>query len=77
MAGLKAGGTSVVVEGQSWRIGGDVITTVDGKPTTTYSQLRDAIDQKKPGDDVKIEIVRHGQTKTVTVKLGQAPQTTG
>jgi S1-C subfamily serine protease len=76
-AGLKAGGTSVVVEGQSWRIGGDVITTVDGKPTTTYSQLRDAIDQKKPGDSVKLGIVRHGEKKTVTVKLGQAPPTSG
>jgi S1-C subfamily serine protease len=76
-AGLKAGGTSVVVQGQSWRIGGDVITGVDGKPVSSYAELRDAIDQKKPGDDVKIEIVRHGQTKTVTVKLGQAPQTTG
>jgi S1-C subfamily serine protease len=76
-AGLKAGGTSVVVEGESWRIGGDVITSVDGKTVSNYSQLRDAINQKKPGDSVKLGIVRHGEKKSVTVKLGQAPPTTG
>jgi S1-C subfamily serine protease len=75
-AGLKAGATSVVVQGQSWKVGGDVITKVDGKAVSTYGELRDAINQKKPGDTVKLEIVRHGQTKSVTVKLGQAPQTT-
>ena len=76
-AGLKAGGTSVVVQGESWKIGGDVITSVDGKPVATYTELRDAIDQKKPGDSVKLGIVRHGEKKSVTVKLGQAPATTG
>jgi S1-C subfamily serine protease len=76
-AGLKAGRTSVVVQGESWVLGGDVITAVDGSPVATYNQLRDAINRKKPGDTVKLEIVRHGAKKSVTVKLGQAPQTSG
>jgi S1-C subfamily serine protease len=76
-AGIKAGGTSVVVEGQSWRIGGDVITAVDGHTVSTYSELRDAINRKKPGDTVKLDVVRHGQKSSVSVKLGQAPQTSG
>jgi S1-C subfamily serine protease len=74
---LKAGNTSVVVQGESWRLGGDVITAVDGSPVSTYNELRDAINRKKPGDSVKLEIVRHGSKKTVNVKLGQAPATTG
>jgi S1-C subfamily serine protease len=43
-------------------------------PIATYEQLRDAIAQKRPGDKVKLKILREGSTKTVTVRLGQAPK---
>jgi S1-C subfamily serine protease len=72
-AGLLAGQTPVVVNGESYTIGGDVITTVDGQPVSEFEQLRDAISQKKPGDKLKLEIVRNGDKKSVTVTLGQAP----
>ncbi len=72
-AGLHAGQTPVVVNGESYTIGGDVITTVDGQPVSEFEQLRDAISQKKPGDKLKLEIVRNGDKKSVTVTLGQAP----
>jgi S1-C subfamily serine protease len=72
-AGIKAGSTSVVVQGQSYRLGGDIIVAVDGAPVTDFAQLRDAIAKKKPGDKVKLELYHSGQKRTVTVKLGQAP----
>ena len=50
-----------------------MITTVDGQPVSEFEQLRDAISQKKPGDKLKLEIVRNGDKKSVTVTLGQAP----
>ena len=70
-AGLKAGKTKVIVGGVSYAIGGDIITALDGKPTTTYEELRDAVSQHKPGDKVKLEIYRDGSKKTVTVTLGK------
>ena len=65
------GKTKVIVGGVSYAIGGDIIVAVDGTPTTTYEQLRDAISQRKPGDKVKVEIYRDGSKKTVTVTLGK------
>ena len=70
-AGLKAGKTAVVVQGESYQVGGDLIVAIDGHPVTTYQQLRDAISQRKPGDKLKLEIYRNGSKKTVTAKLGQ------
>jgi S1-C subfamily serine protease len=72
-AGLVGGSTNVVVDGESYVIGGDVITGVDGAPVAAFEQLRDAIARKKPGDKIKLDIVRNGSKRTVTVKLGQAP----
>ncbi|MFL5962871.1 MAG: S1C family serine protease [Gaiellaceae bacterium] len=72
-AGLLGGSTNVVVGGESYAVGGDVIVAVDGAPVSAFEQLRDAIARKKPGDKIKLEIIRNGTKKSVTVKLGQAP----
>lgn len=73
-AGLVPGRDQVIVQGESYTIGGDIITAVDGTPTATYEQLRDAVAQKKPGDEVRLDIYRRGSKRTVTVTLGQAPR---
>jgi len=72
-SGLVGGSTNVVVGGESYIVGGDVIVGVDGSPVSEFEQLREAIASKKPGDTVKLEIVRNGSKKSVTVKLAQAP----
>jgi S1-C subfamily serine protease len=70
-AGLKEGKTAIVVQGESYQVGGDLIVSIDGTPVTTYQQLRDAISQRKPGDKLKLEIYRNGKKKSVTATLGQ------
>ena len=70
-AGLKAGKTAVVVQGESYQVGGDMIVAIDGNAVTSYQQLRDAIANRKPGDKMKLEIYRNGTKKTVTATLGQ------
>ena len=74
-AGLKPGKTAVVVQGESYQVGGDIIVAVNGTPVTTYEQLRDAVANSKPGDKMKLEIYRNGSKKTVTATLGQRPGT--
>ena len=73
-AGIKGGTTSVIVSGTSYRLGGDIIVSVDGKPVATFEQLRDAIDLKKPGEKIALGLYRHGAKETVHVTLGQAPK---
>jgi S1-C subfamily serine protease len=72
-AGLVNGTTPVVVEGESYQIGGDIITSIDGEKLTQYEQLRDAIARHKPGDKVHLEIYHHGSKKSVTATLGVRP----
>jgi S1-C subfamily serine protease len=72
-AGVHAGSTKVVVGGQSYTLGGDVITAVDGTPVTEFEQLREAIAAKKPGDKIKLDVFRDGGKTSVTATLGQAP----
>jgi putative serine protease PepD len=72
-AGLRAGPTTVVVSGESYRIGGDIIVAADGTPVTSEAEVRDAIQALKPGDRLTLTIWRGGEKKTVRVTLGRPP----
>ena len=69
-AHIRKGSTSVVVEGESYQVGGDIITKIDGQPVTDVQQLFSAVLRKHPGDKLAIELWRHGARKTMTVTLG-------
>jgi S1-C subfamily serine protease len=70
-ADVRAGRTNVVVGGESYRVGGDIIVAVDGARVGTDSDLRDAIEAKKPGDDVEIDVYRGDERTTIDVELGR------
>jgi putative serine protease PepD len=72
-AGLKAGTEQAVIAGESFRMGGDVIVSADGKSVATIDELRDVVASHKPGDKIELEIYRGGEKKTVTVTLGRQP----
>jgi S1-C subfamily serine protease len=75
-AGLRGGTSSAVVNGETWVLGGDVITRADGKAITDANQLRDVVLSKKPGDTLDLEVHRaDGSTKTISVQLGRQPTT--
>jgi S1-C subfamily serine protease len=72
-SGLRAGSTSVVVAGESYRIGGDIIVAVDGQPVTSVSELRNVLQTKKPGDTLVLQLWRGKEKETVHVRLGHPP----
>jgi S1-C subfamily serine protease len=74
-AGLEAGTKQVVVAGQSYRLGGDIIVAADGTTVTTIDKLRDVIARHRPGDSIQLKIFRGDKERTVTVKLGRQPTT--
>ena len=74
-AGLKAGSTRVVLQGETYILGGDVLVKADGIALTATEQLRKLIAQKRPGDKITLEVNRNGKKRTVTVKLGRQPAT--
>jgi S1-C subfamily serine protease len=72
-AGLRGGTSQVVVDGESYLVGGDVVTQADSIPMETAEQLRSVVTSKKPGDQLTLQIHRQNETKEVTVTLGTQP----
>ncbi|MEZ5100227.1 MAG: trypsin-like peptidase domain-containing protein [Thermoleophilia bacterium] len=76
-AGLRGGDRSVTINGQTYVIGGDIITAVDGEPVETSDEIVALIRDRAPGDSVTLEINRDGSTQTLTVELGRRPVPNG
>jgi S1-C subfamily serine protease len=74
-AGLRAGTGNATLAGETYPLGGDLITKIDSTPLYSLDQLRDAIGQKQPGDEAQLEVYREDRQRTVTVKLGRQPAT--
>jgi S1-C subfamily serine protease len=74
-AGMRAGTREVVIDGQSYLLGGDFIVEVDGKPVTASSDLRKAVMGKKVGDKVTVEAYRGDDRQSFEVTLGRQPAT--
>jgi S1-C subfamily serine protease len=73
-AGLEAGNTSATIEGQEVRLGGDIITEVDGKKLKSMDELVEIIQGSKPGDKLELKIIHDGDEKTADVTLGTQPE---
>jgi putative serine protease PepD len=54
---------------------GDVVIEVEGERIETGDQLREAIDARKPGDELELKVRRGSQERDVTVELGTRPET--
>lgn len=74
-AGLLGGDENVIVDGESYVLGGDVVTEADGQPVGSADDLRSLIGSMKPGESMELEITRAGETQTVTVTLSAQPTT--
>jgi S1-C subfamily serine protease len=72
-AGIEAGGTAAEVEGQEVRLGGDIITEVDGKKVASMDEMIEIVQESEPGDELKLTIVRGDEEKTAEVTLGTQP----
>ncbi len=77
-AGIRGGRVSGSTQDGQVAVGGDIITSIDGKSVASSQQLAEEIGAKKPGDTVSIGLLRangHGgyQPKTVTVTLASRP----
>jgi S1-C subfamily serine protease len=73
-AGLRGGPTDVVVvAGEGYRPGGDVIVAAAGERIRSIAALRNVLAAHRPGDTIELDLSRGGQPTTVRVKLGRQP----
>ncbi len=52
---------------------GDIIKTIDGEAITSQSKLQEIFKRHKPGDTVKIEVLRRGTPVTTTLTIAESP----
>ncbi|MFN2612195.1 MAG: S1C family serine protease [Solirubrobacterales bacterium] len=72
-AGLKGGGDKIRFQAQQVVKGGDLIVALDGKPVDSSSDVARLIADDKPGQTIKLEIVRGSEHSTVDLTLGPRP----
>ena len=75
-AGLRGAKRQVTVAGDTWPLGGDIIVAADGVRVGSVDMLRQVVAQKKPGDTVKLTVLRGDKHLALNVKSGREPLTT-
>jgi S1-C subfamily serine protease len=76
-AGLRAGDDEFRFQSQLVPRGSDIITRVDDREVKLDDDLGRILEGYDPGDEVKLEVYRDDERRTVTVKLGTRPASTG
>jgi S1-C subfamily serine protease len=72
-AGLKAGTERRTFQERPWRVGGDIVTEIDGEPVRRDADLARSLDDRAPGDAVTLTVVRDGAARQVEVQLATRP----
>jgi S1-C subfamily serine protease len=72
-AGLRGGDRQVDVGGEPVRVGGDIIVSVDDSRVKSADEFSQLIGSHRPGDVVRLQTIRGGGRRTVTVRLGRRP----
>ncbi len=74
-AGIQPGTMSLQGGGQPTITLGDIVVALDGRAVATPGQMIGFIENnKRPGDNVTVTVVRNGQRTDVPVMLGERPQ---
>ncbi|HTA35226.1 MAG TPA: trypsin-like peptidase domain-containing protein [Solirubrobacteraceae bacterium] len=77
-AGIKGGTVSGSTENGQVAVGGDIITSIDGKAVASSEDLAEDVSAKKPGDKISVGLLRANgkggyEHKTVSVTLASRP----
>ena len=68
-AGIREGKEPVQYRRSVIYLGGDIIISVNGMKTDKLTDLYSALEDNKPGDTVKVEVIRTGKPVTLNVTL--------
>ena len=72
-AKLRAGTLDVVIGGQEYLVGGDIVTEINGATVNTADQLEVAIRKLKVGMKLRLKLMRDGKLVTVDYDLPERP----
>ena len=73
-AGVRGGNLSVVVQGEEYLLGGDILTAINGTSIRTHSDYVARVKTLRVGQRVKISVVRDGQPREMTLTVSERPR---
>ena len=73
-AGVRGGNLSVVVQGEEYLLGGDILTTIHGAPVRSHQDYVARVKTLRVGQRVKITVMREGQTRELTLTVAERPR---
>jgi S1-C subfamily serine protease len=78
-AGVKAGTTQAVVDGNTVNLGGDIIVGINGNRIRNSDDLSTYLEEfTQPNQTINLAVIRNSQSITISVVLGtRPPPTTG
>ena len=72
-AGIKGGQKEIRFQATLVKLGGDVITKVNGRRVTRDNDFSEQITRFHPGDTISLELYRGSERRTASVTLGERP----
>ncbi len=72
-AGLRGGNREVVIRGIRLRLGGDIITHINGIAVNDMKQLVQDVEQMEVGQGADLQVLRKGFSKRIRVTLSERP----
>ena len=73
-AGIRGGHLSVVIQGEEYLLGGDIVLAIQGQPVRSPEDYAARVNALKPGQRVRLTIFRDGQTLEVTLIVAERPR---
>ena len=70
-AGIRGGNLSIVVQGEEYLLGGDILTAIAGTPIRTHADYVGKVKALRPGQRVRLTIVRDGQAREITLTVAE------
>jgi putative serine protease PepD len=72
-AGIRGGADRVIVGNTRLVVGGDIIVEADGQAVGSAEELQRLMRTRKPGDKMRLTVVREGRRVDLSMTLGERP----
>jgi serine protease Do len=76
-AGIRGGSISIVLQGDEYLLGGDVLTALNGQAVRNHQEYVNRVNTLRPGQRVRVTIVRDGQPRELTLTVAERPRLPG
>jgi serine protease Do len=76
-AGIRGGNLAVVVQGEEYLLGGDIVTAIQGTPIRSHQDYVAKVRTLKPGQRVRVTLMREGQSRDISLHVGERPRLPG